>query len=401
MFRVSAPLCLVAAALVASPAAASLIQLPHVAGRDGALAGNVVAAPDDGGSILYFNPAGAAGRPGTEGLFSLQLSNVTARYINRDTGYDGKSSENPLAPVIWAGSDVLDDWNVGVGLYGAVGAAFNLPGDEQSGIPGRLLGEFSTIHVGFVAGREILPGLRWGVQVAPTLGHLKAVTPTPLGVADFHAHGPGIVGSTGLLWDATETTTFGLAYRTPGIVWLSGDGDVGETDTDVDVEFRTPQNVTFGFAHRVTDALTVLGQARWTRYSEFEDADLEFDAVSALDQPLIPDARDVFRWGLALEYQALENLVLRTGYTREDYMVEESSLRPTLFDTSDDMVMAGFGATFDRWTIDFQTGYLVTDDRVATEEENPFFPGRYKFEAVVAVGVAVTRRFDTATFFGS
>ena len=61
---------LIAVGLGSRDAQASFLQAPQIGGRDGGLAGNVVAAPSDGGSILLFNPAGVVGRPGTEVMAS-------------------------------------------------------------------------------------------------------------------------------------------------------------------------------------------------------------------------------------------------------------------------------------------------------------------------------------------
>lgn len=375
-------------------AASSLIQLPHVSGRDGGLSGNVVALPTDGGSILFFNPAGVVNQIGTEALASIEQTNVTARYINRASGFDATSSADPTVPVLWVRTDTLRPYYLGVGVYGAVGAAFKFAGNANAGIPGRLLGEFSTAHLGLVAGREIIPGLRVGIQVAPSYGMLKARTPSPLGNVELDLSGVGILGSVGVLYDLDDRATFGVAYRSPGVIWMGGDGKVGGQPDRIDLDFRIPQNVTFGFAYRFCDRLVGTAQARWTNYSQFEDAEFRFDRSVSLDQPFIADARSTFRYGLGAEYHPSDWIVLRTGYSYEDRMIGARALRPMLFDTADHMVMAGFGTGYGAWAVDFHTGVLLTDDRVVTAGQNPFFPGRYKFRSMTEFAIAVSRRFN-------
>ncbi len=381
------------AMLMAATAAASQLQIPNLAARDAAMSGNVVAVPSDTGNMLLINPAGVVERHGTQATLSYTIVNMSARYRNSEIGYDQKSSENPMLPVASVTSDWLSPWFVGAGLYGSVGTAYNFASDPSAGVTSQLLGESSFIHLGLVGGREIVPGLYFGVQIAPTYGYIKTRSPSPVGNVSFKIDGPGIVGATGVIYELTEKTTVGLSYRTPGVVFLDGDGDVGDAPEEVSIDFHIPQRITFGFAHRFAEGLTVTAQANWTDYPDLQNGEYEFENYPVLDQKFVARARSVFRYGLGLEYAVHDSLWLRAGISREPWAIDDSALRPILFDNTGTSMSAGLGISHNRWTIDVATGTVFVEDRLVTADEQPYFPGRYQSESGVGASVTVTYQF--------
>jgi hypothetical protein len=382
---------------IPSSATASFIQVPHMGPRDGGMAGNVVAAPSDGGSILLFNAAGVVGRPGTDITASILELPASGRYTNPKTGYDQKSSEMVLGPLLWVGTDRLAPWYVGAGIYGTVGSSFNFAAEPSVGAPGqydeKFLAELGLIQCGLVAGREILPGLRFGLQVTPIWGRIRTKTPSPLGPVNFDVDGFGVSGATGLLYDLTDRTTLGISYRSPGVVYMRGGGAVAGQGEDVKIDFRLPQNVTFGLAHRLTPRLTVTAQSTWTDYPNFEKGVFKFEQHPILDQPFIARTRSTFRYGTGLEYAWGDWLWLRTGFTVEEWMIEPSAVTPFMYDASDYMVMIGLGVAHGAWMLDFNTGYAYMDDRLVTPAQQTNFPGRYRMEPAVGTTLGVTYRF--------
>lgn len=372
-----------AAGLCAAPrAVASLIQIPFISPRDGSMAGNVVATPWNGGSILLTNPAGVVGLEATEVEASVFMIRDEVDYENPEAGYRTSSSELPMAPVVWLGTQVLDPWYAGVGLYGTTGASFNFAGSPAIGIENRFLSELTVIQLGIVAGREVMPGLRVALELSPTYGKVRARFGSPLGPVRFDTDGAGIGGSAGLLYDLGTGTTLGLSYRSPAVVWLRGDGNAGPTHTDADLDLHLPQSVAFGLAHAVTERLTVAAQARWTDYPEFEEGGFEFSNAPALNQPFIRSARSTFRWGAGLEYAVHEIAKLRCGFSREEWMIEEEAMSPLLLDGSDILATAGLGIDVRPLRVDFMVGLPTVEDRIVTADRSAF-PGRYEHEGLV------------------
>jgi long-chain fatty acid transport protein len=351
-----------------------------------------VASAADGPSTLWDNPAGVVESAGDRAELDLFVLFLSARYTNDASGYDGKSSETAYAPNVWVASDRLSPWHVGAGVYGTVGAAFSFPGNAAAGFPNRFLSEFSAIHVGLVAGREVMTGLRVGVQAAPTYGTVRVRAPTPLGPMAFDVDGFGIVGAVGLQYDVDPSTAVGVSYRPEGIVWMSGDAHVAGMPYTVDFDFHTPQMVRFGVARSLGQKLTLLASARWVDYPRLEDDVFDFRTNDALDQPFVAAARDQFRYGAALEWAATEAATLRCGVSREEWMMEPSSLGPLLFDTTDVLFGVGFAADFEPWRVEMVGGLPLIEDRRVSAAENPSFPGRYQSEGGV-FGIAAAYRF--------
>ncbi len=374
-------------------ARASFLQVPHIGGRDGGLSGNVVATPLDGPSTLLINPAGVVARPGTEVTASIAASTMSGRYANSQTGYDQKTSEMPYGPLLWVGSDWLAPWYVGTGLYGTVGSAFNFAAQPSAGVPEQFLSESGVIEWGLVVGRELMPGLRFGLQLAPKWGRIRTRAPSPFGLVDFDVDGFGVSGSTGLLYDLSPQTTLGLSYRSPGVVYMNGGGTVGGQDEDVAIDFHTPQNVIFGVAHKLTPRLLVTAQATWTDYPNFANGIFEFDQHPQLNQPFIQRARSIFRYGIGAEYAWTDWLWLRTGVSREEWMMEASALSPLLYDTTDFMMMLGLGIAQGPWLIDANVGYAIMNDRLVTTADQANFPGKYEIEASPGITISTTYRF--------
>jgi long-chain fatty acid transport protein len=379
---------------IAAAAQASVIVAPTIGGRNSSLVGSDVATPEDGPAILLSNPAGAVGQPGTRVNSSLFVIFFDGQYSNPDIGYDTKSSETPVAPTLWLSTDRLAPWTLGMGVYGSVGAAFNFPGNPAAGIPNRFYSETTIIQLGLIAGREILPGLRLAIQPAPTYGKIRAHYPSPLGAVSFDIDGFGIAGVVGLLYDWTPDTRLGLSYRTPGIVYMSGDGEVDSLPDHVDLHLHLPQSVSFGFAHDLTPRLMLSASARWTDYSQFEEGQLDFRDNPLLSRGPFTSTRATFRYGAGGEYELMtEHVWLRGGVSREAWMMEASSLSPIIYDATDVLLGLGLGGAYQRWTIDMVIGLSVIEDRLISSEKNPAFPGNYDLSGGVA-GISIAYRFD-------
>jgi long-subunit fatty acid transport protein len=379
-------------ALVSS-AGASTIIAPHTGGRDSQLGGQDVATPTDGPGILLNNPAGVVGQSGTRINASLFTIFLNAKYTNPDIGFVSRSSEIPVAPTLWLSSDIWAPWYVGFGLYGSVGASFNFPGNPDVGVPNRLFSELTVLQGGLVAGRELVPGLRGAIQLTPTYGKIRAHFPSPFGPVSIDLSGLGITGVIGLIYDWSEKTSLGLSYRGPGIIYLRGDGHVGEVRDDPELNLHLPQLVTFGLAHHLTESFMLTLQARWADNAQFEKGQFHYPKHPPLSTGPISAARMTFRYGAGAEYALSDSVWLRCGISHEEWMMEPSTLSPLLYDASDTLASAGVSVRVGRFEFDSVIGRPFVEDRVVTKDENPVFPGRYELEGGVA-GISVTYRLD-------
>ncbi len=248
-------LCAVPLLIGSTVAHASLIVAPHGAGRDSDLAGVVVAAPDDGTSALLVNPAGVVSKAKNEAMIAIYPGAFKVSYQNPMTGYDAHGRTDFVALGFWYGLGEIRGWSVGVGAYGSLGAAFNLPPAPGIGQTSPYLGEMGIMNFGINAGKQLTPDLRLGLQLAPHIGTQKMRMPTPLGDSHLKAKGFGLSASAGIVYTLTDKVSLGLAYRTPGIAKFSGEARVGAVEQDDSVKFVSPQSITAGLAYQYNEKL--------------------------------------------------------------------------------------------------------------------------------------------------
>jgi hypothetical protein len=176
---------------------------------------------------------------------------------------------------------------------------------------------------------------------------------------------------------------------------MFGNARVNGAADDATVSFKIPQNVKLGFAYSPTDHLTVTGQASWTEYSAFEDTHLRFDQRSFLNTSAVADAKDRWRLGAGIHTEFLPGIKFRAGFAYEPWAIKDSSLAPTLADTTDYLFPMGLSIERGDWQVDFAGSLSHTETRRASQDENPVFAGRYDLDFTI-FGVQVTRRFGSS-----
>ena len=415
-------------ALNPPPARASQITVPTVSASDAMVAGNTVAHPQNALTGIFHNPAHLSVLPNqfSSGVFTIRfqpsfendrgiylpdalrgalppgVDPETVRTVggfrpspDRVGRYDSTSREFPMAPNVGYATDRFAPFSVGIGMYGSLGFSFNHDAAPEHGVPNNFFTELVSVSLAPAVSYSLAHNLHVGAAINPTYGRMRSKAPTPVGRLDLDVRGPGVFGTLGVLYQPTPKLNLGLTYKTPGKIWMFGNARVGGGGDDATVYFNIPQNVKIGFAYRVTERVTVLGQARWSHLSVFDETRIRFDKNTMLNQTAVERAKNRWRIGGGLLYDVCDWLTLATGVSYEPWAIEDDSLRPTLSDTTD--VGFSFGGQITRgpWIIDLVGGIMHTEDRRADPGENPYTPGRYSLEATMA-GVQVTRLLGPA-----
>ena len=411
-------------ALSAPPARASQITVPTVSASDAMVAGNTVAHPQNALTGIFHNPAHLSVLPNqfSSGVLTIRFQpsfeNDSGIYLpdvlppgvdpeavrtaggfrpspDRVGRYDSTSREFPMAPNVGYATDRFAPFSVGIGMYGSLGFSFNHDAAPEHGVPNNFFTELVSVSLAPAVSYSLAHNLHVGAAINPTYGRMRSKAPTPAGRLDLDVRGPGVFGTLGVLYQPTPKLNLGLTYKTPGKIWMFGNARVGGGGDDATVFFNIPQNVKIGFAYRVTERVTVLGQARWSHLSVFDETRIRFDKNTRLNQTAVERAKNRWRIGGGLLYDVCDWLTLATGVSYEPWAIEDDSLRPTLSDTTD--VGFSFGGQITRgpWIIDLVGGIMHTEDRRADPGENPYTPGRYSLEATMA-GVQVTRLLGPA-----
>lgn len=368
---------------------ASQLVTPTAGPQDASLAGNVVALPLNPVSALFHNPAQLTLLPNSVTLGVLAIR-YHPSYAN-PLGYDSTSRELPIAPSFGYVTDRWAPFHVGIGMYGALGFAYNHDADPQHGVPEKFSTELAVISLAPALAYSLTPNLHLGVEINPSYGRLKFKTPSPVGFIDVDVRGPGVFGTVGVLYQPTPNLNLGLSYKTPGTIFMFGNARVAGGGDDATVHFELPQSIEFGLAYHFTDRFTVVLQARWTQFSVFEDTRLEFENRTFLNRTAVNKARDRFRLGGGIQYVVFPGVTLQVGFSWERWAINSSSLAPTLPDVTE-YFMFPVGVTIERgaWQVHLVAGQGYTESRRVSREQNPFFPGRYSLDQGI-FGVQVTR----------
>jgi long-chain fatty acid transport protein len=308
-------------------------------------------------------------------------------------GYDSTSRELPVSPSFGYKTDRWAPWHVGIGMYGALGFAYNQDADPKRGIPDKFYTDLAIISLAPAVAYSPKPNLHFGFEINPSYGRLKFKTPSPVGKIDVDVRGPGIFGTLGILYSPTPDLDIGFSYKTPGSIFMFGNARVAGRGDDAFIKFQLPQTIVLGAAYHVSPRLTLVVQGRWAEFSVFEDTRLEFDQRTFLNRPAANDVRDRFRLGAGIQYLLLPGVHFRIGFSWEKWAIKANSLSPTLPDLTE-FYSPAVGLSVERglWRFSFLGGYSYVESRHVKAKHNPFFPGRYGLDQAI-FGLQVTRLF--------
>ena len=405
--------CVSLAALLAATAfdpgtagASGFALLEQSTSRLGAAFAGTAAAADDA-TTVFFNPAGMTqleGRQLAAGLASgieitseFRDAGSTAAFGQPSGGSGGDAGDWNFVPGAYFTAQLADDLAFGVGIN----APFGLKLVYDDGWVGRfqaLHSEIETINVN--------PSLAWRVNERFSLGagisyqHLQAELTNAVnysaavaqGVQQLVARGqlpaaaaPGVIAANagleggarvrgddvgwgfnvGLLFDASDTTRIGLAYRsaieydvsgtirfTPpasipnaigaGIVAAASASGAPLSSGPVSVDLKVPDSAILSLRQIVSPKLTLLADVAWTGWSSVQELRVVRD--SGVTVSVTPEHwRDVMRYAIGATYQLNDRVALRTGVAYDNTPVPDATRTPRLPDTDRTWLAIGAG----------------------------------------------------------
>jgi long-chain fatty acid transport protein len=210
----------------------------------------------------------------------------------------------------------------------------------------------------------------------------------------------------GVLFQATESLTLGLSYRSATPLTSKGraDGTLdaqlaslgitgfdSEVHYDAEVETALPQTVAGGLAWQATARLRVSTQVEWINWSDAYDtlditlrngtnSDLDALAGNELRDsvPLHWSDQFVFRGGV--EYLATDTLVLRAGYAFGASPMPDNLVSPVNAAVSEQLLSIGLGYRLGSTMIDL--GYQYELPRSVQTGTSGFEAGEYSDSSI-------------------
>lgn len=403
-------LCALGTALTSgvSNAAGFYIQEQSVSGLGAAFAGSATHLSDP--STIYFNPAGMTKLEGIQAQAGAHLllpsSELTdtgstrplARGGGQISGGDGGNPYSPSpVPNAFISYQVSDQFWAGLGITAPFGLA-NEYDDDWFGRFDSIETELTTIDIQPSVAFKVNDMLSVGAGLNIQYSDAKLTSAADAvagggteGVSELKGDDWSFGYTVGAQIKPLEKTTIGLSYRSAISHELEGSVSAsGTTSADFDVrgtaDLDLPDVATFGISQGIGEKLTLMGQATWFGWNNFQDITAVTDEdFSILGGAITRSAGDVVSrvvqnyqttWAYALgaEYEYSDDLTLRGGVqfdetpTTDEYRTSRTP--------DGDRTWLSTGATYslnDKIDLDFAATYIwIDDEEISVTRNNSF-----------------------------
>lgn len=411
IFRVSLLTAACAVALSAGANAAGFyIQEQSVRGLGSAFSGSTTTLDD--ASTIYFNPAGMTKLEGMQTQAGVNVLIPNAKV--KDNGSTvpggfavGGPSGNPYDPTPvpngFFSYQLTNNLWAGVGVTAPFGLGSDY-GDNWFGRFDSTKTELAVIDIQPTVAYKVNDWLSLGagVNIAHSSADLRNNVMFPIagpalaeGRSKLTGDDWGFGYSLGIQLKPLPTTTVGISYKSEvhhnldgkiQVTTLAG-APVAALSSNGSAKLTTPDHVTFGVAHEVTDRLTLQGQAQWFGWNNF-DAITAFRDSGAVASSVEQGYQTTWAFSAGAEYKVDDQWRVRGGIQFDETPTTDD-FRTTR--TPDgDRVWFSLGTTYslnEKLDIDLAGTYIDVGDGTINVTRN---------QAVAALGGTTTTRAKTS-----
>lgn len=329
---------------------------------------------------------------------------------------EGDMVPGKLVPFAFYAQPLNERLAFGFGVY----APFGSMTEYEEGFQGRYFGDYTEVRV--VSAQPTLSyriNDQWSVGAGITYnrvdGELRRRVPgnpaqpfDPSADIDSRVEGDddGWGYNLGVIYQPVPETTLGLTYRSKVDYTLTGDfrafdpaGNVVRAD-DASLDLTTPETVNFSLTQQMSDRLTLMFGASWTRWSRFE----QILVTGSQGQQITQETQGYSNaWAFAVggEYQLNPQLALRAGVSLDNTPTSDQHRSVRI--PSDDRRIFSIGAGWtpiEDLTLDFAYSYLTERSTRVSQSRDDLYNGLggatytadYKNEAH-GFGAQLTYRF--------
>ncbi|MCG9125260.1 OmpP1/FadL family transporter [Laribacter hongkongensis] len=189
----------------------------------------------------------------------------------------------------------------------------------------------------------------------------------------------------GYMFTLDENTRFGIAYRSAISQKLRGYADWSfdgmsftgpdaaaakpgvlatlnkkHPDSDASVDVKTPESLSVNGFHQINDKWAVMADVTWTRHSQMQNIDVNFNTPSEGDFVVRQNWRNTYKVSVGANYKYNDALMLRGGIAYDQSPVSDESLRhPALPDSNRWLFSLGGNYKFTKLdSLDFAYTYI-------------------------------------------
>jgi long-chain fatty acid transport protein len=383
--RLAARLVLTGCAHLAHAAGIALVE-QNASGLGNAYAGQAAAATD--ASTIFFNPAGMTLLPDRQLVVAGHLIKLQAEFSgtsNIGGGNGGDAGDLAFVPNAYFAFRLTPDVHLGVG----VNAPFGLKTEYDSSWAGRtqaIKSKLKTINlnpsIAWKASESLSLGAGVSIQyIEATLSNATgAGLPPAVGIVKGDDYGWGF--NLGALWQLSDATRIGIAYRSETDYTLEGDLKVNGVTAVAPVfaGVTLPDSASLSLFHTLNERWDLLADVSWTGWSDFQALRI----VTASGTPAVPPVTenwdDSYRYSLGANYRLNDKLTLRGGVAFDQTPVSDAFRTARIPD--EDRTWVTFGAQYrlsPQSVLDVGYAHLfVKDARINKTESGVTLSGTYE-----------------------
>ena len=376
----------------------------------------------DDASSMFFNPASISLIEGQQVVAGLHMIVPSAKFTattaestpipvgggvylpakSFGTNNGGDGGVNAFVPNLYYSNKLNDKLTIGL----AINAPFGLATDYDKTWVGRYHAkesDVSTININPVIAYKVidqltvaagisaeymdvtlssmvdggLVNLSAGNPLGLAMGGYLAVSDTAYDIfaentADDWAFGFNL----GLMYELTDDTRIGLAYRSEVTHKLKGDvkSDIPSTmvalaslfqDQGISGKITLPAVASFNIFSQITDKFALMGDVSWTGWSSFDELTINFDQTYATKDHTTTTENwdDTWRYSLGASYQLTEVLKLRGGVAFDETPISDDYRTPRI--PGEDRTWISIGAGYqisESIYMDFAYAHLFVPD---------------------------------------
>ena len=403
----------------ASPAAWSAgyaIQEQSITGLGRAFAGSAAVAED--ASTIFFNPAGLTYLDRTEMNMGLNYIKPQSEFRNDGsavpdfggaggfsgqalTGGDGgDAGHEAFVPNFYLSHPVNDKVTVGLGIS----APFGLVTEYRDDWVGRYFAvksEMLTANFNPTIAIQATEKLSLGFGVSAQYIDVKLSQMADLGArggfpqaadgkvklgADDWGYGYNL----GLLYQATDDTRIGLAFRSKISHTLKGDGTLKDSsgntvvDDNIQADVDLPETLSLAIHHRLNKQWSISADATFTRWSRFSELNIQSDG-GQLSSVKAEDWENTMRYGLGVDYRHSDKWQFRAGVAYDETPIPNAERRTARIPGNDRKWVA-VGATYhysENIILDAGYAHLFIDNPKINETDDTGYNLKGEYDASV------------------
>ncbi len=384
-----------------------------VSGLGNAFAGGAASAED--ATTIFFNPAGMTRIDHAEAILGIHWIIPSAEFNNEGSthvlqpvtgvplagGNGGDGGVNVLVPNIYYVRPLGKGLTFGLGIN----APFGLATEYDSNWVGRyhaIKSDLVSINVNpslaYKVNNHLSLGAGFSIQYleaeltnAIDFGTLDAIGAfTPLGIpagalglipqgsdgfVKLEGDSIGFGFNLGLLYEFTENTRLGIAYRSRVYQDVEGDADFSGVpaglaaaplfkDTGAEAQITLPDTASISLYHRFNPQWAVMADITWTDWDVMKELRFKFDNPFQSDGVTTLNWKDAFRYSLGVTFNPNERLAVRGGIAYDETPIPDPEHRTPRI-PGEDRLWLSFGLGYrisDSFSVDLGYAHLFVDD---------------------------------------